>query len=228
MVKILSKCMGAKKFYYLIDTGACFNFLSLELAKELGASSIDYNDNIKFASFDGTVSDTVGSILINLHIGRSTYPIKFYIIKTLNVPGMLGAEFLKEYTVKVDKYFQSISLKIPVNEEVNESNIEKLPIDSFECDLASPPEDFELLPHIKKQEIDCNVVETSKEIQLIGSERYVELLRKISLDHLEQTTAKDIKNIIYDFKNIFYLPGDNLTNTDAASHEIETNSNIPI
>ena len=37
-----------------------------------------------------------------------------------------------------------------------------------------------------------------------------------------------IKQIICKYNDIFYLPGDHLTYTQAAMHEIETSSNIPI
>ena len=90
MVKILSRHSHTTTIEYLINLEACFNALSFNSAKQLG--QIDYSDKVKLSSFNGTLSDSMGSMFVDLLIGKSLYRAKFYIIETLSVSGIIGAE----------------------------------------------------------------------------------------------------------------------------------------
>ena len=84
MAKILSQNVNKKMVNFLIDSGACFNALSLDIAKELGLDFMNHNDKVTLSSFDGSLSNTEGSMFLKLHIGNFVYPIKFYILEKLS------------------------------------------------------------------------------------------------------------------------------------------------
>ena len=228
MVHILSQSSKKIMIKYLIDSGACFNALSWESARELGHSSINYNDKITLSGFDGTLSKTIGSIYVNLNVGKSLYAIKFYILKTLSVPGIIGASFLRKYTLGIGKKFEKNHFQKNINENEKEKGSEEASMNEEDCTLIDNQEKNELISHMEKQLSDCDVVETSKEEELVGSERYTELVNKVNFTHLDSTKTNIIQQIIAKYTYIFHLPGVKLTFTKAAMHEIETNSNIPI
>ena len=138
-----------------------------------------------FSSFNGTLSNTVGSIFINLSDGKSLYRKKFYVIRTLGVPGIIGADFLIKYTGNVGENFRTINLKKPSGENIEETEQkwEQNTNTVIEDNNTTPQDNFELLPNIEKQLTDCDLIETSKSTPLVGSERFGELMKQINIDH---------------------------------------------
>ena len=80
--------------------------------------------------------------------------------------------------------FQIIYLKKPLNTKPlntadenikkNMDELEQIDGTLFENSDNTQKGNFELLPHIEKQLADCDVVKTSKDRELVGSERYKE------------------------------------------------------
>ena len=83
--------------------------------------------------------------------------------------------------------FENILLQKNINENEKEKGSEEASMNGKDCTLIDNQEKNELLPYMEKQLSDCDVVETSKEEELVGSERYRELVKKINFTHLDST-----------------------------------------
>ncbi|XP_062701336.1 uncharacterized protein LOC134285160 [Aedes albopictus] len=350
---------------YLLDSGSCFNLLRWDTAFRIGVENINYNDKEILRGFANSQTRSIGSTLVKLKIGNSHYNIKFYIIKNLCVPGIIGADFLKQNTLYVGPRFKYIALRktdectklLNMNENsphtMNTYNIDKRLIKSEkECqtesvnysnavsqqhgklDLAHRVHENNYnnrtrmvtensvsfqnksqqsirnatnifkdttmgntkhFPHNKcnvedkrdnanniniihdqrtnftdknfnddsanweakaeGQSSDHNVnkylVETTTDIdkvfledldsdqdlslldnrsqpQMEGKNRLTKLVETINLTHLNRANFNAMEEIMTNYSDVFYLKGDQLTITNAAVHEIETTTNVPI
>ncbi|XP_058455232.1 uncharacterized protein LOC131432752 [Malaya genurostris] len=113
LVRIASVNRPNEKIKYMLDTGAFYNVMRWDTVAKIGAEEINYKDNLYIAGFDGTQSQTIGSVKITLIIGKTQYRVRFYIVKDLCVPGIIGAEFLKIYKIYVTQNFECICLRVP-------------------------------------------------------------------------------------------------------------------
>lgn len=249
----------------MLDTGASVNIIRSNVLNKIGYSHVNFKDNISLTGINNTCNETMGSVIIELLIGNTIFSTKFYVMKNLPVPGIIGAEFLKRHTLFIDKNFNFIVLQKPrlyfnnhynkneenladINcEEIstssddendgNEENaniiaycennaqtyeIHNSPQSNFDDELCIPKE---LNLDIDK---DCDVIEYKKFKYVCGEERLKKLLETINLKHLNNENHDAIVFMIRKFNKLFFLEGDELTFTNAAIHEIETTTNIPI
>ena len=55
-----------------------------------------------------------------------------------------------------------------------------------------------------------------------------EVIDKLQLDHLSQEEKEHVIEIVREFPDSFYLPGEPLTSTHLVQHKIHTTDEIPI
>lgn len=75
---------------------------------------------------------------------------------------------------------------------------------------------------------DPSMLEYRKLIELNGNDRVETIINTVNLNHLNNENFSAIEAIMEQYSDVFYLKGDKLTITDAAIHEIETTTNVPI
>lgn len=75
---------------------------------------------------------------------------------------------------------------------------------------------------------DLSLIDNLNYEQIQGKNRIEKLLDTIDLKHLKSANYDAMENIMARYCDVFYLKGDHLTVTDAAVHEIETTTNVPI
>lgn len=102
---------------YMLDTGAYNNIIRLETVMNMKSRNIDYTDKVLVTGFNLTQEETLGSIKIGLLIGNSCYMVRFFIVKDLCVPAIIGAQFLKQYTIYISEQFSSIILRKPYEDD---------------------------------------------------------------------------------------------------------------
>lgn len=180
---------------YMIDSGACANALSWESARQYGEQNIDYADQKTFSAFNGTLSKAIGSISLDLHVGNSCYIVKFYVLETLDFPGIIGAEFLRTHLGAVGENFKTIFLKknYPqaissgqdsctncvdnLHTSVGETNREDI---SFELkNMNVRQESQELLVSIEDKNVDFDLLQLRNSKMITGSERLREIMRQL-------------------------------------------------
>lgn len=339
------------KIQYMLDTGAYNNIIRWNTVLKIGARNIDYSEKLSITGFNLVQSETIGSVKINLAIGNSVYTIKFYIVKELCVPGIIGAAFLKQYTLYVSQHFSYIVLGKPseLNEilsndengdgcqtrlnnnenkkdtlhaelkkkhilfsekscqtesiisdsdyyykhdkgcqtisttekymnpnwdkhlgtfigvsmrntqnyidsmrpeygtnsnpsidEYFEDNMEEEPFEELvgeeiytneeqrENFLENPVYERKSVPEDLESNRDYSLIENRNYKQLDGNDRNRKLFESLNLSHLKQSNFYAMETIMKNHSDVFYLKGDRLTITDAAVHEIETSTNVPI
>ncbi|CAH2210261.1 jg2078 [Pararge aegeria aegeria] len=59
-------------------------------------------------------------------------------------------------------------------------------------------------------------------------ERTEEVLNSLRISHLNEEEKDCLHDVYSRYSDIFHLPNDKLTHTDALKHQIQTNSNVPI
>lgn len=98
---------------------------------------------------------------------------------------------------------------------------------TIESQLSHQQDDYHEWDNIGQKE-DLSLTENKRFTQANGRNRIDQLLDTINLQHIKHESLKPMKSIIEQFSDVFYLKGDHLTITNAAEHEIETTTNIPI
>lgn len=276
-LRISSKQNPFHSIYYLLDTGASVNVISSNILNQIGYTHVNFKDKITLTGIGNTLTETKGSVVIDLLIGKTIYNTKFYVMKNLSVPGIIGAEFLKKHTLFIDKNFKFIVLQKPKiyfksnnvesnqiykknNYENNESNAIHYQNDTsgfqkdqevkyegeilnnvafceniVHCDETSDGfenklDDQPCMPTELNLDIDKDgdVTEFKNLKSIKGRERIQKIIDLVNLEHLNKHNFDEIVSMIEKFNKLFFIEGDELTFTDAAIHEIETTTNIPI
>lgn len=322
---------------FLIDSGSCNNLIRVNMLGIAGAPTINYDNKIIITGIGGNDIQTLGSVIINLKIGKTVYKTKFQVLRDLVCPAILGSEFLKqntlyisqefEYIVKnenlgikdnnsgnqgnmvlcndelkhtrnTNQYILSTGANRIINDSINNSNFSEInnfnKINDFTVnenfiadEIMSKDDEFEIghtvveIHHdensiaevaceeqihypenkstnmldypamnsmtkneyfneeydemsLPEEELnldydrDCDVVDQKKFRKLKGYERTCRLFELVKINHLNDILHNEVEDIIEQYKDIFYLEGDDLTCTKMAIHDIETTTNIPI
>lgn len=85
-----------------------------------------------------------------------------------------------------------------------------------------------ILPDDLDTNQDISLTENKRQTQLKEDDRVRNLLCTINLKHLTKENFNFMEKVMEQYSDVFYLKGDQLTVTNAAMHEIETTTNIPI
>lgn len=223
----------------------------------LSMQNINHYDRHTVQGIGKQLTQTCGSIWVKLIIGESTFPIKFHVLDNMIVPAIIGLEFLKNHTSTIGSCFDYITFqRFPVKKSTNNTKqntkndyhketineqksqrIGKTVIIQAEAAIAT----CGAIDTTKSMEQailesaidldahqDCDFLEYKNHKEIKGPQRVATLMEKIDLGHLNSSHRQSITDIISEFKNTFFIEGDRLTRTDAAVHDIETETCIPI
>lgn len=352
--RISTQARPNQSINYLIDSGSCRNLIRVNMLGIVGSPRINYQNKIIMSGISNVDIETLGSVDIDLKIGKTVYKTTFQVLRDLFCPAIIGSSFLKSNTLYISQEFEYIVLRIPsysneeeysrnqflkhsndfkanqinlistknetgnhnsyilstganlalhnktnnsnqdesnnskelydINEisedeefefgqtvaeihhdmnnelENNEINqIDKLnresinnynSVDNFEFidgdeiheynsenyddqvydDQIETSEFCQEYPQEMNLEynLDYDVMEMKNHDKLTGKNRTVKIYELIKTEHLSGELNWEIKNILQDFNEIFFLDGDELTYTNLTKHDIETTTEIPI
>jgi len=86
---------------------------------------------------------------------------------------------------------------------------------------------IELRDHDVVETVLIGVAEQEKGMDDPGQSREERVIAKLRTDHLNSEEKKSFHELCFDYQDVFFLPGDKLSCTNAAKHAIQLEPGLP-
>lgn len=93
--------------------------MSRHTTRSIGIYEFNNKNKFTITGFNAADTEALGTIDVELEVGKLNFNITFFIVETLSVPSIIGAPFLRKFTHSVGPCFKYIMLADPANIPAN-------------------------------------------------------------------------------------------------------------